>query len=144
MDIKQHGEHTVTSPLAEDGNDDVAGNTVPGGTIPEQSTVIPPPLVGTVQLEILLVFAQLEVDPDTVLVALAMVLREDTAALLTLAVDVQPTRRLGQKPHENDDDAGEEDLKPDGNDPGVGSLVVKGTAYSTGSEDGTGEPEGVV
>lgn len=137
-------ELTITSPLAEDGDGDVAADAVAGGAGLEQGAVVPPALVGAVHLEVLLVLAQLHADPDAVVVAVAVVLGQHAAALVALAVDVQPARRLGQEPDEDDDDAGEEELQPHGDNPGVVGGAVQRATHGAGGEDGAGEPEGVV
>lgn len=44
------GEHTVSGPLSENGEDDVGSKTVAAGTAVEQSAVVPPALVGALPL----------------------------------------------------------------------------------------------
>ena len=44
------GDDSVTSPLAEKGDNAVASKTIAGSPVDEQGSVIPPSLVGTVHL----------------------------------------------------------------------------------------------
>ncbi len=69
------GDDSVTGPLAHEGDRAVAENTIAGSAAAEQSTVIPPSLVGAVHLEMLLVLGHLQSDPSVVWVASAVVLR---------------------------------------------------------------------
>lgn len=54
----------------EDGDNTVAHKTVPRRPVLEQSTVIPPSLVGTIKFQHLIVFLELHLDPYAVRIAL--------------------------------------------------------------------------
>ena len=138
------GEHSVASPLSEDGEDDVAAETVDGRAVTEKRTVIPPALVSTVHVEQLLVLVELELYPRGVLVAIAVVLGEDGLGLLLLAVDIQPSGRLGKPEAENGDETGEKGLEPGDQTPGVVAANVEGASSRSGRNDGSTKPKGVV
>lgn len=84
------GDDTVTGPLSEDGDDNVARNTDDGGTIAEERRVIPETLVGTVGVVGLQELLHLESNVNGVGVAVAVVLGEDSTSLLLAAVDTEP------------------------------------------------------
>lgn len=85
------GDDTVTSPLTEDGDSDVASNSVARSAVAEESRVIPESLVSTIIGVDLLEFSHLELDVDGVWVTVTVVLGKDSASLLITTVDTQPT-----------------------------------------------------
>ena len=137
-------DDTVASPLAKEGDDAVHEETITGGTISEQSTVVPPNLVGTFELQVRLVLHHLELDPLAVGVALAVVFGKDGLGLSNTAADVQPSGGFWEEPGEDDDKTGEHHLDPYWNEPGGVALVGKTTTSSTSSNKGTDGPEHVV
>jgi hypothetical protein len=72
-----------------------------------------------------------------------VVFRKHLDSLLTLVVDVQPTRRLRDEPREEDNQTGEEHLQVHWDGPA--DVALKGDCTSDGarSQDRAGEPEGV-
>lgn len=134
------GEHGITSPLAPERDHDVDTDPVARGSVAEQSAVVPPALVGSVELEVLLVLMELECYPNAVRVAVAVVLDKEILTCLLLAVDVVPARRLWHDPDTGDDNTGEEQLKPDREEPGLVACHVETSTSGTGSNNGTDEP----
>jgi hypothetical protein len=138
-------DNTVTSPLTEKRDETVAGETVEGSTGGEESTVVPPSLVTTVQLKMLLVLVELELDPLTLGVTVTVESGEVLLGKLLLSVGVQPSRRLGEKHGAEANDTREHELKTNGDHPGfVSSLIVPATTNSTASNEGTDGPHDVV
>lgn len=137
-------DSTVTSPLTENGNDTIAGKTVAGSLGLEQSTIIPPALVTTVHIEVLLVLAELHSDPDAVLIALAVEASENIFGISVTATSIQPTRRLGEPPGEEENESGEEDLEPNWDLPGLVACKRSRATSDTSSENRSNKPEGVV
>lgn len=76
--------------MTEERDGAVAGKTVPGCSVLEKRAVIPPSLVGTVELQVSLVFPHLKSDPLAVGVAISVIFGEECLGLLLLAVGVQP------------------------------------------------------
>lgn len=140
------GDDTVTSPLSEDGDNNVAGDTDDGVTVAEEGRVIPEALVGTVGVVALQELLHLEGNVDGVGVAVAVVLGKDGASLLLTTVNAEPARRLGKEEDGKENAAREESLEGSGDNPlvGVGIGKVERTTGDTGSENGTSEPEAVV
>lgn len=132
---------TVASPLAEDGDCDVATHTVTSSSGVEESTIIPPAFVGTVHLKMLAVFAQLHLHPDAVGVTFAMVFRKHSLRSLVMATGVQPSRRFRKSPSTGKDETWEEELKPDWEDPTLVSWKIFGTTGGTRCEDGAHKPK---
>jgi hypothetical protein len=138
-------DNTVSSPLTEERDETVAGETVEGSTGREESTVVPPSLVRTVQFKMLLVLVELELDPLTLRVAVAMEFSEVLLGKLLLPVGVQPSRGLGEKHGAETNHTREHELKANRDHPRfVGSLVVPATTNSTASNEGTDRPHDVV
>lgn len=138
-------DDTVTSPLTEERDETVAGETVEGSTGGEESTVVPPSLVTTVHLKMLLVLVKLELDPLTLGVTVTVESGEVILSKLLLSVGVQPSRRLGQKHGAEANDTREHELKTNRDHPrSVGSLVVQATTNSTASNKGADGPHDVV
>lgn len=140
------GDDTVTGPLSEDRDSDVASNTIARGTITEESRVIPETLVSSIIDVDSLEFSHLKLDVDGVWVTVTVVLGKDSASLLITVVDTQPTWRFWEEEDEENDDSSEESLEDSWDQPltrvSVGEL--NGSTGDTTSEDGTGEPEAVV
>ena len=130
--------------MAEDGDDDVAAQTVNAWPISEESAVVPPALVCTIVIEKLFILVQLESDPGRLRVSIPVVLCEDGCGRLLPLVDIEPTGRLGDQESKDANDTGEQTLKPGGQAPRVVSTNVEGASGSTGGNDGAGEPESVV
>ena len=138
-------DDTVTSPLTEERDETVAGETVEGSTGGEESTVVPPSLVTTVHLKMLLVLVKLELDPLTLGVTVTVEFGEVILSKLLLSVGVQPSRRFGQKHGAEANDTREHELKTNRDHPrSVGSLVVQATTNSTASNKGADGPHDVV
>lgn len=138
------GQHGIAGPLTKDGDGDVAKETVDGRAAAEQRPVIPPALVGTVHVEELLVLEELQLDPRRVRIAVAVVLGEDSLGLLLLVVHVEPSGGFGEEHGEDADETGEEGLEPGDESPRVITADVETASGSTGRDDGTREPQGVV
>lgn len=62
---------------------------------------------------------------------------------VSLVVHIEPSRRLGDEPTEDDDDSGTQALKPDRQEPGGVSGQIESASDSTCCDDTSGEPEGV-
>lgn len=90
-----------------------------------------------------LVFLKLKPDPSRLTVAVSMVFGKNSLGLFALVVDVEPTRRLGDEPSEEDNQAGEEHLKVDGDGPADVAIKRDSTSDGTGGQDGAGKPKGV-
>ena len=73
-----------------------------------------------------------------------MVLDDDLLGLLLFPVRVEPARRLGQEEDEEDDEAGEEQLDPRRDEPGLVASVVLAGAEGAGREDAADVVDGVV
>lgn len=86
---------------------------------------------------------QLKLDPGRVFVAVSVVLGEHSDSLLTLVVDVEPTRGLRDEPCEENNQTREEHLKVHGDGPAHVAFESNGTANGTRSQDGASEPESV-
>lgn len=139
------GDDSVTSPLAEKGDDAVASKTIAGSPIDEQGSVIPPPLVGTVHFQVRLVLRHLELNPGVIDGALTMVLGKNGLGAIWLAVDVEPSWGLWKEPGAENDDHWEHHLKTDWDGPGSrGSLVGETSASGAGSDESTDWPHNVV
>jgi hypothetical protein len=139
------GDDTVASPLAEKRDETVAGETVDGGLVAEQSTVVPPSLVATVHLKMFLVLMKLELDPFAVRVSMTVELDEVVDGQLLSTASVQPTRGLREQHGKEEDGAREHELKANRDHPrGVGSLVGPTTEGGTASNEGTDRPHDVV
>lgn len=139
------GDDSVTSPLAKKGDDAVASKTVAGSSVDEQGSVIPPSLVGTVHLQVRLVLRHLELDPSVLDGALTVVLGKNGLGAIWLAMDVEPSGRLGEEPGAENDDHWEHHLKTDWDRPGSrGSLVGETSASGAGCDEGTDWPHDVV
>lgn len=110
-------DNTVTSPLTEESSDTVGGKTIAGGTVLEERAVIPPSLVGTLELQVRLVLEHLKFDPFGIWVAVAVVLGKEGFGLLLLSVAVVPSWRLWEEEGQNKDKSWEQSLKPERNDP---------------------------
>ena len=130
----------VTCPLTEDSHRAVASKAVAGGPVLEERAVVPPAPVGSVHVEVLLVLVDLHGDPNTILPAETVVLRKDFLGLAVFATGVEPTGAFGQKPCQEQDQCGEEDLHPDGNGPVQVSREVDRATSDTGGEERTDEP----
>lgn len=87
-------DRTVTGPLREDDEETIASNTVTGRAGFEEGTIVPPALVATVHVQILLVLTELHADPDAVLIAVAVELGKGFLGLGLSAAGVQPTWTL--------------------------------------------------
>lgn len=81
-------KHSVTGPLAKNGDYDVAREAVDCSAVAEQCSVVPPALVGTVHVEELLILAELECNPSGLRIAVAVVFGEDLFGLFLLVVDI--------------------------------------------------------
>lgn len=139
------GDDTVASPLAEERDETVAGETVDGGLVAEKSTVVPPSLVATVHLKMFLVLMKLELDPFTIRVSTAVELDEVLGGKLLLSASVQPSRRLRKQHGAKEDGAREHELETDRDHPrGVSSLVRPTSESSTASNKSTNRPHDVV
>ena len=139
------GEHTVTSPLAEERYDTVASKTVDRSTVAEESAVVPPGLVGTLHLEEAVVLVDLELDPLALGVSLAVEASESSLGLGLTSASEQPTRGLGKQQSADCDETREHDLEADGDHPGgVAALVVQTTTGGTTGNHGTNGPHDVV
>lgn len=68
---------------------------------------------------------------------------EGCNGLLALVVDVKPSWRLWNEVDEQDDEAREDKLKPDGQEPRGVVVDVQAAPNGTASKDRSGEPEGV-
>lgn len=66
------GDNAVSSPLTEERDETVAGEAVHRSLVSEQSTVVPPSLIATVHLKMLLILVELKLDPLAIGVAVAM------------------------------------------------------------------------
>lgn len=139
------GDDSVTSPLAEKGDDAVASKTIAGSSVDKQGSVIPPSLVGTVHLQVRLVLGHLKQDPGVLWVTLTVVLGEDGASAVWLAVDIKPSWGLWEEPGAKNDNHWEQHLKTDWDGPGgVGSWVGKTSTSGAGGDQSTNWPEDVV
>lgn len=138
---KEITQHSVTCPLTKDREDTVAGESVNACSTVEKCPVIPPSLVGTIEVEKFVIFGKLKLDPGGLRVAEAVPFCQHGTCLVSFLVDVEPTRRFRDQECAADDDAREEHLKPNGDLPRSGTADVEGTSYSTTSENTAGEPE---
>jgi len=110
-------DNTVTSPLTEEGSEAVGGETVAGSTVLEERTVIPPSLVGTIELQVRLVLEKLELDPLRLWVAVSVILDQESLGLILLAIAVEPSWGFWEEHAEDDDDSWEKSLEPKRDDP---------------------------
>ena len=100
-------QDTVTSPLSEDAEDDVATQAVAALPVAEKSAVVPEVLVGSVENKELFVFSKLELDPGGLGVTIAMPFGQHIDGLLAFVVDVEPSWRFwDQEDKENDETCG--------------------------------------
>jgi hypothetical protein len=83
---------TVASKLAEDGDDAVASEAISSRSVLEQSAVIPPSLVGTIEFQNFVILLKLYLDPDAVRVSFSMILGKHSFGLFQLVVDEEPSR----------------------------------------------------
>ena len=106
----------------------------------EQRAVVPPTLVGTVHVEVLLVFVDLHRNPNTVLPTKTVVLGENLLSFGVLAASVEPARRFGEEPSQEENQCREENLQPDGYCPTRVAGKVDGATSDTSSEERADEP----
>lgn len=92
----------------------------------------------------LLVLSDLELDPFTLGVAVAVESDQVLPGLLLLVAGVQPSRRLGEPERAKGNDAREHQLKTKGDHPGGPAAMVKTASRSTASDEGTDGPHDVV
>lgn len=137
-------------------------NSIETGSLVEESAVIPPAFVlkqtvstlfekyiirgrayRSVELKEMFVFVELKLNPGRFWVIETMPFGEDGVCLLTLVASEEPSGRLGDKHAETDDETRENHLEPDGDDPRVVALNLKGPTSCTGSQDGASKPSGV-
>ena len=137
------GEGPVAGPLGADDEEQIAEHAVHAAAGAEDATVIPEAFVGAVDVEMFLIFGKFKLDPGGVGVAVAVPFGEHVDGLFALVVDVEPTWRFGNGECEEGDETREEHLKPDWDLETDVSLQVETTADSSGSQDRSGEPEGI-
>ena len=90
------------------------------------------------------VFPHLELDPFTLWVSIAVILGQECLSLVHLSIRVEPARRLGNEPGEEENESREHHLEPDWKDPrNVSSHVDSAAGCSTGN-DGTDRPEDII
>lgn len=140
---KEVRQRSVACPLREDDKDAVAGNAVASGAGVEELSVVPPALVRAFSVEVCLVLVELELDPRGGLVTKTMPLGEDSFGFVSLVVDIAPARRFGDEKGTDTDEAGEEELEPDGDLPGSGAREVQSSEDGACGEDGAHEPESI-
>lgn len=139
------GDDSVTGPLAEEGDDAVASETIAGSSVNKQGSVIPPSLVGTVHLQMRLILGHLKLDPGVLWVTLTVVFGEDSASAVWLAVDVKPSWGLWEEPGTENDEHWEHHLETDWDGPrGSGSWVGETTTSGARGNQSTDWPEDVV
>lgn len=110
-------DDAVAGPLSKERNKTVAGESVKGSAAAEKSAVVPPSLVATVHLKMLLVLVELELNPFTLRVTMAVEAGKVLLGELLLSVGVQPSRRLGEKHGAETNDTREHELKANGDHP---------------------------
>lgn len=118
-------------------------DAVGAGALVEQTTIIPPALVGAIELDVGFIFGDLKVDPGRLTVAVTVPLGENVQCRLAFAIGIQPTWRLRDEESAEDDETGEEELEPDGKQPRGVALEVQSTTSCTGGKNGTNQPGGV-
>lgn len=79
----------------------------------------------SIEFEILFILSQLELDPRGLPVPIAVPLGEQTDGGLALALGVEPSWRLRKKKGKDTDQAREDHLEPDRDQPGVVALDVQ-------------------
>lgn len=84
---------TITSPLTEESNKAVTCESVDGSSVLEERPVIPPSLVGAIELQMSLVLEHLKLNPLAIHVAVAVIFGQESPCLLLLAVAVKPLIR---------------------------------------------------
>lgn len=87
---------TITSPLTKERDETVDCETISGGSVLEQRTVIPPSLIGTVEFQMSFVFPHLQLNPLALRVAISVPFCEESLGLLLLAVGVEPLDVIDQ------------------------------------------------
>ncbi|KAI6765732.1 hypothetical protein HG530_006802 [Fusarium avenaceum] len=93
----------------------------------------------------LLVLAELELDPLTFRVAMAVESDKVLGGEFLLSAGVEPSRRLWEEHGTESNDAGEHELKANRDHPrGVCSLVLESSTRSTASNKGTDRPHDIV
>lgn len=115
--IEEVVDRTVTCPLTEDSNAAITSQTIAGSVVLEKRAVVPPALVTTVHVKVLLVLVDLHSNPDAVLPAGTVVFSKNLLGLGVPATSVEPARRLRKKPRQAKNQSREENLHPDGYDP---------------------------
>jgi len=103
--------------LTEETSEAVGGKTISGSAVLEERSVIPPSLVGTLELQVRLVLEHLKLDPLGFWVAVSVVFDEESLGLLLLSVGVVPSRSFGKEDGDDKDESGEHHLQPNGDDP---------------------------
>jgi hypothetical protein len=89
--------------LTEDGNGAVASETVSRRSVLEQSTVIPPSLVGTIKFQNFIILLKLHLDPDAVGVSFSVILGKHGLGRVQLVVDEEPSRRFWKEEDKDED-----------------------------------------
>jgi len=82
----------------------------------------------------------LKADPFAVCVAVSVVLGEEGLGFFGLAVGIVPSWRFWEEPDEEEDETGEHELEPDGDEPGDVTSHVDGSGTCSGCNDGTNRP----
>jgi hypothetical protein len=96
-----------------------------------------------IHLKVLLIFSKLKSDPDGFAVAIAMPGGELVNGLLGLAASVEPSGALGDEEAEEGDQARENHLQPDRDQPRGVALDIQAATGGARGQDGTNKPGGV-
>jgi hypothetical protein len=113
------------------------------GSLGEDWFVIPPSLVSTVELEELLILAELESDPNGFAISITMPFGQSVDGRVSLATCVQPPWTFRDEEGEEDDQAGEHHLEPDREQPRIVAFDIQATSSGTRGQNGADEPGGV-
>ena len=92
MEEEKRGGFTISSELSKNTNETATEEAITGILVLEQRPVIPPALVGTVQVQVGAILGELEFDPFTFRVTLSMEFSKHGLGLFALVVDVEPAR----------------------------------------------------
>ena len=138
--IQEVVDHAVTSPLTENGNTAITCQAIARSAMFEQRAVVPPALIATVHIKVLLVLVDLHGNPDAVLPASTVVFSKNLPSLRVPTTSVEPARRLRKKPCQTKNQGREENLHPDGHDPTHVAFKTDGATSDTSSKNRADKP----
>jgi hypothetical protein len=124
---------TVSGELTEDTHESDHQESPASLVGPEELGVVPPALIGGIELNGLFEFVPFKLNDRVVLDSVSVVLGQEGLGLLITTVGEEPARRFGQEINGEDDNASGEALEDEGKAPRKVRLDLLGTEGYSGS-----------